>query len=327
MATPTDARRRPASERSASRDRSPASRSPRTAGPAMTDVAVRPAALARAWMGVDRAHETIAVPGVVLAPGEVLLRVELATIGETELAVVDGETAAPAPTVLGSEFVGRIAATAGRILAVDGVPLELGERVVCASQRPQRIAARHELVGAFATHVHVARGVALVRVGETLPACVLAPLAGATARAARLIREAEAAADLEGATVMISGAGATGFALAAMATERGATVSLAAPAPRTRTVGRRFGALAAPDERPDVVLFADRADAAAAFGPHDPPSDADLTAAVAFMRSPAARKYPFAELVSRPVGLERLDDALDLARSGTHVRVAIAPDA
>ncbi|MDF2563141.1 MAG: hypothetical protein K0R99_4587 [Microbacterium sp.] len=53
----------------------------------------------------------------------------------------------------------------------------------------------------------------------------------------------------------------------------------------------------------------------------------DLEAAVAFMRAPSTRRYPFADLVSAPLPLDRLDDAIELARSGRHLRVAIAPGA
>lgn len=301
------------------------------ATPAPTDVLLRPAAIARAWMGPGRPQETIAVPGVVLAAGEALLRVDLATIAEDDLAVTDGDEDCPAPTVLGREFVGRVAALGGRVVAADGIALELGERVVCAPRPRERIAAHRELVGGFATHVHLPAGTPIVRVGEVLPACILAPVPGVVARVAGLLREVEQLVDLEDVLLTVSGAGADPLVLAAMATERGAAVSIASADPRVRSRAHRFGA-SVTAERSTVrglrATMRHRDGSRAALTVAAPDCAAvDLATAVAFMRSPGTRRYPFADLVSTPLPLDRLDEAIGLARSGTFLRVAIAPGA
>lgn len=301
------------------------------ASPTPTDVLLRPAAIARAWMGPGRPQETIAVPGVVLGPGEALLRVDLVTIAEDDLAVADGDEECPAPTVLGREFVGRVAALGGRVDAADGTALELGERVVCAPRPRERIAAHRELVGGFATHVHVPAGTPIVRVGEVLPACILAPVPGVVSRVAGLLREAEQRVDLEDVDLTVTGAGVDPLVLAAMATERGAAVSIASADPRVRSRAHRFGAAVIAERaavrglRATVQPRHDVGGAFTLFAPDCAP--ADLATAVAFMRSLGTRRYPFADLVSAPLPLDRLDEAIGLARSGTFLRVAIAPGA
>lgn len=304
-----------------------------TATPARMDVLLRPAALARAWMGAGRPQETIAVPGVVLEPGEALVRVELVTVGDDDLAVADGDRDCPVPTVLGREFVGRIAALGGRVRAHDGTPLELGERVVCAAHPLERIAAHRELVGGFATHVHLAAGTAIARVGEALPACILAPLPGAVSRAAAARRAIERAGDIEDLTVRITGTGLDPLVLSAMVVERGGSPLISSSDPRVRSRAHRFGAaLAPPPPAPgDGAL---RVAVRRGTGTEAPvpiagahPSGDDLDEAVSFIRSPGTRRYPFADLVAAPLPLDRLDEAIELARRGTHLRTAIAPGA
>lgn len=301
------------------------------ATPAPLDVLLRPAALARAWMGPGRDQETIAVPGVALGRGDVLVRIDLVAITEDDLAITDGDEPCPVPTVLGSEFVGRVAALGGIVAAADGVPLELGERVVSAAGRHERIGAHRELVGGFATHVHLAAGTPIVRVGEVLPACILAPVPGAVSRAAAVVRQIEATGDPEELVVTIAGTGADPLVLAAMIAEAGGRPQLASPDPRVRAGAGRFGAVLSPQR----IL---ETDVSARFSMPDDSSRehvvragaltaSDLEAAVAFMRAPSTRRYPFADLVSAPLPLDRLDDAIELARSGRHLRVAIAPGA
>ncbi|GAD32790.1 putative threonine dehydrogenase [Microbacterium sp. TS-1] len=295
------------------------------------DVLLRPAALARAWMGPGRDPETIAVPGVVLGPGDVLVRIDLVTITEDDLAITDGDEQCPVPTVLGREFVGRIAALGGTVAAVDGIPLELGERVVSAVGPHERIGAHRELVGGFATHVHLVEGTPIARVGEALPACILAPVPGVGARAAAIMRRLEEAADPEDLVVTVAGTGADPLVLAAMIAASGGRPRVASADPRVRARAERFGAALAPEH----ILETDLSARFMAASP-DPrelvvrggaPTPADLVAAVAFMRAPGTRRYPFADLVSAPLPFARLDEAIDLARAGRHLRVAIAPGA
>lgn len=340
-ARPTDARptdARPTDARRSRREGGRSSREEPARAAGADETRLRPAALARVWMGVRRAHETIAVPGVVLSPGDVLVRVELAAVGEADVEASDGLAAAPNPTVLGSEYVGRIAAVSGPVVAIDGAVLELGERVVCARAPYERIGPRRELVGAFATHVHVRAGTSIARVGETLPAAVLVSIAGATTRAAGLVRIAADRTELAGASVRIDGGSLLALTVGAMLRERGSHVSSVIEDPHRRTLARRFGlTIASSSDAADLVLPVDCLErrARGTMRSRHLEKDAapgsvqrgsrDLRDAVAFMRSAAARAYPFADAVAAALPLPRLEEAFELVRCGTHTRVAIAP--
>lgn len=234
-------------------------------------VRLEPAAVAQAWLGVGRPHEPIAVSEVQLGPGEVLVRVELATVCGSDVHTVRGHRPAPTPSVLGHEYVGRVEALGpGIVSAVDGASVRRGERIVwsiaahcgrcdrcrrgltqkCHAVRKyghERIEPRWELSGGFATHVHLRAGTAIARVGEHLPAAVLAPLSCGTATAAAAIDRAERLRELDGAIVLVTGAGLIGLTVAAMAVERGARVLVSDPDPARRRWARRFGAAAAID--------------------------------------------------------------------------------
>lgn len=108
----------------------------------------------------------------------------------------------------------------------------------------ERVSQRWELNGGFATHVHVRAGTTIARVPEQLAADVLAPASCATATAAAALRSASEVVDLEGAVVVISGAGLIGLTVAAMAVDEGATVIVRDPEPRRRELASRFGAAA-----------------------------------------------------------------------------------
>ncbi|MGI0518999.1 alcohol dehydrogenase catalytic domain-containing protein, partial [Microbacterium maritypicum] len=93
--------------------------------------ALRPAATAMVWVGEGHPHETIAVPGVALGDGDVLVAVEMSTICGSDVHTVQGRRSAPTPLVLGHESVGRVIATGdGGAHTVDGTPLRIGDRVV-----------------------------------------------------------------------------------------------------------------------------------------------------------------------------------------------------
>jgi putative phosphonate catabolism associated alcohol dehydrogenase len=229
-------------------------------------VCLTPAASARVWTGPHAPHETIAVPGVALEPGEALVRVELATVCGSDVHTVLGHRSAPAPLVLGHEYVGRIVALGAEVVrAVDGSRLAVGDRVVwsvvascercdrCRHGMPQkcrmlrkygheRIAAHRELTGGFATHVHLEPGTAIVRVDEDAPAEILAPLSCGTATAWAALDRAERIAPLRGGTVLVTGAGLIGLTVAAMAADRGCTVIVSDPDPERRELATGFGA-------------------------------------------------------------------------------------
>ncbi len=235
------------------------------------DEVLRPAAVAKVWTGVGAPLETMAVPGVVLGPGDVIVAVELATICASDVEVFEGRRPARAPLVLGHENVGRVIAIgSGGAADVAGIRLQLGDRVVwsagascgaceqCSAGTPQRcrnlrrygherVGSRWELSGGFATHVHVIAGTAIVPVGERMPARVAAPAGCGAATAWSALRRAEREGSLAGAVVLIEGAGLVGLSAAAIAESRGAVVIVSDPDKRRRKLALRFGAAAVID--------------------------------------------------------------------------------
>ncbi|MGW8483189.1 alcohol dehydrogenase catalytic domain-containing protein [Microbacterium sp. NPDC055903] len=243
----------------------------------LRDIALRPAASARVWLGSGQALERVAVPGVGLAAGDVLVAVELSTICGDDVRVACGDRTSVAPAVLGHESVGRVIALGeGGARTVEGTELRVGDRVVwtvavscgdcdrCRAGLPQacrslaqygreRLEPRWELTGGFASHVHLRKGTSIVRVPESLPAAVLAPASCATATAWAAV--AKTGRDLEGARVRVFGAGLLGLTAAAIAADRGARVDIVEPVPHRRALAAGFGADAErTDELVDVAI-------------------------------------------------------------------------
>ncbi|MET0162163.1 MAG: zinc-binding dehydrogenase [Microbacteriaceae bacterium] len=224
-------------------------------------------ATAMVWHGESAPHEPMSVGAVELAAGEVLVEIELATICGSDVHTTRGDRATPVPTVLGHEQVGRVVALGPEApTALDGAPIAVGDRIVwsifaacadcdrCRSGVPQkcrglrkygheRIEPRWQLNGGFATHAHLLPGTAIARVGDELPAEVLAPLSCGTATAAAALDAARRAhPQLRGRAVVVSGAGLIGLTLAAMASDAGATVVVVDPSEDRRRQSLRFGA-------------------------------------------------------------------------------------
>jgi len=347
------------------------------------DVALRPAATAMVWIGEGHPHETIAVPGVALGDDDVLVAVELSTICGSDVHTVQGRRSAPVPLVLGHESVGRVIATGDSgATTVDGAPLRIGDRVVwsvtvscgscdrCARGLTQkcrtltkyghdRVGVHGDLTGAFASHVQVRGGTAIVRAPESLPASVLAPASCATATAWAAVARAARDQDLDGAAVRIHGAGLVGLTAAAIAVEQGAVVEVLDPNPARRALAARFGATRLESE-PEIVIEASGhavADALAGVAtggtvvlvgsvfPADPvPFDAesivrrlvtvagvhnytgvDLVEAVAFLAG-RGRAYPFADAVGEVRPLTGVDEALAAASGpGAPLRIGLVP--
>ncbi|KRC61272.1 alcohol dehydrogenase [Agromyces sp. Root81] len=248
------------------------------------DVIVKPSPVAMVWYEPGRPHEALAAPGVRLAEGEALVEVELATICGSDVHTVSGHRSAPAPLVLGHEQVGRVVAVGEGAVRADGELLGLGDRVVwsvtvscgdcdrcrrgltqkcrtLAKYGHERVHRGWELSGGFATHVQLRAGTATVRVTEALPAAIAAPASCATATAVAALDAAAATVDLDGALVLVTGAGMIGLSVAAMAIEAGAVVVVADPDASRREFVRRLGAVAADPlargaspERLDAVL-------------------------------------------------------------------------
>lgn len=243
------------------------------------DVPVSPPATAMAWLGPGHEHEAIAVPGVRLAEGEVLVEIELATVCGSDVHTVTGRRKAPTPLVLGHEYVGRVVALLDDVRAVDGARLGLGDRVVwsimascracdrCARGLPQkcrelrkygheRLGAHWELSGGFATHAHLRAGTAIVRVSEALPAAVLAPASCATATAWAAVDRAGDIVDVDRAVLLVTGAGLIGLTATAIASQGGARVIVADPDAGRRALAREFGARAVIDPAAPGALAA-----------------------------------------------------------------------
>jgi len=204
----------------------------RAAGP--LELRPDPAPTAMVWTQPGRPHDAVAVPSVRLAPGDLLVEVELATICGSDVHTTRGDRAAPVPLVLGHEQVGRIVAVGEGAVAVDGTPLAPGRRVVwsltascgrcatCARGLPQkcervrkygheRLETGWELSGGFATHVHVRAGTSVVPVSDDLDARLLAPVSCGTATAVAALDAASAIVPLDGRVAGASGAaGASG---------------------------------------------------------------------------------------------------------------------
>ncbi|WP_233265549.1 alcohol dehydrogenase catalytic domain-containing protein [Leifsonia sp. AG29] len=234
-------------------------------------VSVYPSATAMVWPGERHAHEAVAVPGVRLAPGDALMEVELATVCDSDIEMVQGHRPAPTPLVLGHEQIGRVVALGrGGAKTTDGHRLALGQRVVWSAAVPcgrcarcrrglsqkclslqkyghERMRRGWELSGGFATHTHVLAGTPIVPVPEGVPAEILAPASCSTATVVAALEAAEAIVPLEGALVLVAGAGMSGLTAAALASDAGARVVVADEAPERREAALAFGAAGAAD--------------------------------------------------------------------------------
>jgi D-arabinose 1-dehydrogenase-like Zn-dependent alcohol dehydrogenase len=246
--------------------RHPAARSAvDTEVPARRDVIIRPAPVAMVWQGPGASHAAIAVPGVSLGAGDVLVAVELATICPADVEAVSTGAGVTAPLVLGHEQVGRIVAVGPDAATSDGTRLVVGMRVVwsrrigcgeCDACRDDRTSACRnareygvdrlrrgwELSGAFASHVLVRAGTAILTVPEIVPAAVLAPLSCATALAAAALEQIEEVVDVDGETVLIWGADLVGLTVAAMVAGGGGHAVVVEPDTTRRSRALDFGA-------------------------------------------------------------------------------------
>ncbi|WP_053650768.1 zinc-binding dehydrogenase [Streptomyces sp. XY431] len=227
-----------------------------------------PVRLAR-WDGVQRPFallesSTPRTPG----PGELLVRIDLATICGSDLHTVEGRRPSPVPSLLGHEQVGTVVGVgAGGVRCVDGLPAEEGMRVVwsvaascgvcerCTGDLPNKCLDLrkygHEpwspdapLNGGFATHCVVLPGTAVVAVPTEVPDAVAGPASCATATVAAAL---DAAGPLAGRRVLITGAGMLGLTAVAMAATAGARVTAVDPDRQRRTQALRFGASTALD--------------------------------------------------------------------------------
>jgi threonine dehydrogenase-like Zn-dependent dehydrogenase len=217
------------------------------------------------WQGPGTSHAAIAVPGVTLGPGDALVAVELATICPDDAATVLGVTGASVPLVLGHEQVGRVVAVGPDATTSGGTRLVVGMRIVwsrrigcgdcdscrigvtadCAAPREygaDRLRRGWELSGGFASHVLVRAGTTILTVPEVVPATVLAPLSCATALAAAAVEHITQVVDVDGETVVVSGADLAGLTVTAMLADEGAHAVVVESDATRRSRALDFGA-------------------------------------------------------------------------------------
>lgn len=223
-------------------------------------------ATAMVWTAPRLPHRATSISSVTLGRGDVLVEVEYATVCGSDLHTVSGRRSAPAPLVLGHEQLGRIVAVGDCAVASDGHPLAVGDRVVwsltvscgdcdrcrhgltqkCRTLRKyghERLTSEWELSGGFASHMHVLAGTTIITIPDELPAEVAAPLTCGTATAVAALDQASQITDIEGSTVLVTGAGLVGLTAIALATDRGARVIAADPDEDRRVLAERFGAV------------------------------------------------------------------------------------
>ncbi len=197
--------------------------------------------------------------------GEVLVRIRCATICGSDLHSIGGRRSCPAPSVLGHEMVGDVAALppGEPVRDFHGRPLSEGERVTWSMvwscglcyycQRGlrsqcerlfkfghERTGTGHDLSGAYAEFCLLPAGSAIFPVPPQIPDCVAAPANCATATVAAVLRYC---GSVSGQNVVIIGAGMLGLTACAMVREGGAAqVMVVEPDPVRRETAQRFGA-------------------------------------------------------------------------------------
>jgi threonine dehydrogenase-like Zn-dependent dehydrogenase len=200
-----------------------------------------------------------------LAPGETLVRVEMAGICGTDVHLWLGQLPIPTPVILGHETVGRIERTNGVDKDWRGHPLKEGDRVCWASSiicgecfycrlknQPTRCLNRKaygisynaddppHLRGGYAEKILMRAGTSLFRIPDDVPT---EAVVGAGCAFTTAIQGSEKAPVTWGDTVVVQGAGPVGLGALATAKVAGAarTIMIGGPAHRL-DMARQFGA-------------------------------------------------------------------------------------
>jgi len=196
-------------------------------------------------------------------PGALLLEVIRANVCGSDVHIYHYESPALTRSVLGHEFVGRVAAV-GQGVTSDyaGVPVSIGDRVVVVyflacrrcpgclrgafnlCQNSLRLWSRPpeespHFTGAFATHYYVDAEQYFYRVPDTLTD---ATVAGANCGLSQVLFALDRAGLRAGQNLLIQGAGGLGLYAAAVGRERGARVVVVEGVPERLELARRFGA-------------------------------------------------------------------------------------
>jgi len=213
-----------------------------------------------------------------LAPGEAIVRVDVAGICGTDVHLWLGQLSIPVPVILGHESAGTIVSL-GQGLDRDwrGQPLKEGDRVTWASsincgecfycrlkRQPTRCVSRKaygisyraseapHLRGGYAEMIVLRAGTSLFRLPDDLPG---EALVGAGCALTTAIHGVERAPVIWGDIVVIQGAGPVGLAALAVSLESGASKVIVVGGPKHRLeLARQFGAAATIDiaDFPDI---------------------------------------------------------------------------
>ena len=230
----------------------------------MPSVTQRVTSRAAIFVGPDQPMQLQELPIPELQAREALVAIECSTVCGSDLHTITGVRRERCPTILGHESVGRVVAVAQpALLDVQGDPLQVGDRVTwstavscgkcdrCKSGLPQKCRSlskyghdlaegRTALCGGLAEHLLLRDGSAVVKVDASLPAEVACPANCSTATVACAMRSAQ---PIEGARVLLFGAGMLGLTAAAMAKWMDAAhVTVVDTLPARLQLAKRFGA-------------------------------------------------------------------------------------
>ncbi len=201
-----------------------------------------------------------------LAPGELLVRVDMAGICGTDVHLWLGQLSIPLPVILGHETVGTVEGSGpGPVADWNQQPIAIGDTITWASSivcgkcyycvekhQPTRCLSRKaygisycaddapHLRGGYADYIVLRKGTSLFRLPESLPG---AAVIGGGCALMTAIHGLERAPVRKGDTVVIQGAGPVGLAALALARDSGAEKIILIGAPQHRLeLGKQFGA-------------------------------------------------------------------------------------
>lgn len=230
----------------------------------MTSVKLPAVSQAAIFIGPPHPMQLRALPIPELLPREALVAIECSTVCGSDLHTVKGIRKERCPTILGHESVGVVVALGWpAMFDVHGDALQIGDRVTwstsvscgtcdrCQTGLPQKCRSLskygHELAegrgalnGGLAEHILLRPGSAVVKVDAKLAAEVVCPANCATATVACALRHAQ---PINGARVLIFGAGMLGLTATAMAKWMSASkVTVVDTLPARLQLAQRFGA-------------------------------------------------------------------------------------
>jgi putative phosphonate catabolism associated alcohol dehydrogenase len=213
--------------------------------------------------GAGQPLRSVTYPKPVLCEGEALVRVRLCTLCGSDLHTFFGRRTEPTPAILGHEIIGTLEELGPNthLESIDGESLQLGDRITwsvaaacgscyfCTRNLPQKCEKlrkyghiREQLHGGLATHCHLLKGTAIVKIPEHLSDETACPAMCATATAAAAIRAGEEVLAYPQPVALIVGAGLLGCTVCAMLASRGVTVLIVDLDPNRLEQAKAFGA-------------------------------------------------------------------------------------